>query len=279
MAWVPIETSGIEFTFVENSDFGGSVSLVSSVAIKDQGTPPSGGAIADWQFNFVYTVGREPINLRITPISYAAAAPGDVAFTVQTEDGLVVVQTIPNTSITPETSWEPNPVEVTIDFTLEQDMVITTGGEYDASTSQFLIEVEVPDPPVSEPCEELGRVSRAYVSAHTRTRIHSMRLYPNEKRCLVADFNGAIPPSRSIVQAQWRMEVASSVGMSAPTIAGRAAQVMIQAAYRGCVGMKCQVTLDNGEVYNQLFVVEVMPGPYFGDENTVAGPTILTVTA
>ncbi|KRG69130.1 hypothetical protein [Pseudoxanthomonas dokdonensis] len=129
-------------------------------------------------------------------------------------------------------------------------------------------------------CEEIGRVSRAYVSAHTRERVHSTRLYPTEKRCLVANFNGAIPPGRTIVTAQWKMESACSVAMSSASIYGRSAQVMVQGVYRGWAYIKAQVTLDNGEIYNQLFVVEVLEGPYFGDENSLAaGPTELTATA
>lgn len=128
-------------------------------------------------------------------------------------------------------------------------------------------------------CQELGRVTRAYVSAYNRTRVHQARLYPREKRCLIADFNGALPVGRTIVSATWNMEVAYAVAMSAATIDGREARVMIEAVYRGRVDMRCHVTLDNGEVYNQLFAVQVLPGPWFGDENTVAGPTQLTVTS
>lgn len=142
-------------------------------------------------------------------------------------------------------------------------------------TFEMFVEPE----PVPEPCEEIGRVSRAYVSAHTRTRVHSTRIYPTEKRCLVADFNGAIPVGRTITQVTWRMETAGSVAMSNPSVVGRAAQVMIQGTYRGWAAMKAQVTLDNGEIYNQLFHLEVVEGPYFGDENSlVSGPLVLTAT-
>lgn len=127
---------------------------------------------------------------------------------------------------------------------------------------------------------DIGRVSHAYASAHDRTRVHSTRLYPREKRALVADFNGAIPRERTIVQAEWRMEVVCAAAMSNASIAAdqRSSQVMLQACYRGYTSIRCQVTLDNGEIYNQQFVIEVLAGPYFGDENTAAGPQVLTVT-
>lgn len=129
-------------------------------------------------------------------------------------------------------------------------------------------------------CEEIGRVTRAYVSAYSRSRVHSSRLYPNEKRCLVANFNGAIPKGRRIVRAEWRMETAYAVAMSSPGIdKGREATVVIEAAARGDAAIRCQVTLENGEVYNQLFAVEVLAGPWFGTENTSAGPLVLIAEA
>jgi hypothetical protein len=153
------------------------------------------------------------------------------------------------------------------------------GGESTYNTVEATITINVlgvAPPPVA--CDEIGRVSRAIVSAHNRTRVHNTRLYPREKRCLVANFNGAIPPGRSIVTATWEMEYASSVSIANPSIVGRSAQVMIQACYRGRQAMRCQVELDNGEIYNQLFLVEVLDGPYFTDEATAPGPTKVSVT-
>lgn len=137
------------------------------------------------------------------------------------------------------------------------------------------------DAPEAAPmtCQELGRETRAFVSGYNRSRVHQSRLYPREKRCLVADFNGALPAARSIVSATWNMEVACSVAMSDASIEGRAARVTIEAVFRGWADLRCQVTLDNGEVYNQQFTVRVLDGPWFGDETTVAGPTQLTATA
>lgn len=137
-----------------------------------------------------------------------------------------------------------------------------------------------PDPPAPEPtpCEELGRVSRAYVSAHDRTRVHGLNLYSRERRCLVANFNGAIPKARTIASAVWDMESPCAVGMSGAAIVGREAQVMLSAVRDGVEWIRCEVTLDNGEVYNQLFRVEVLAGPQFGDTGT-AGPSRLTATA
>lgn len=127
----------------------------------------------------------------------------------------------------------------------------------------------------------IGRVSRAYVSAHDRTRVHHVRLRPQEKHRLIADFNGALPAQRTIVSAVWQMETASAIGMGAASIldGGRAAQVLIEAVERGQhVYMRCQATLDSGEVYTQVFRVDVLDGPVFGDAGAI-GPTRLTATA
>lgn len=126
---------------------------------------------------------------------------------------------------------------------------------------------------------EIGQVSRANVSAHTRARIHYTRIYPTEKRALVANFNGIIPAGAAITQAQWRMEYAFAVAMINATATTRETQVMVQGVYRGRASIKAQVTIDNGDTYNQLFVVEVEAGPWFGDEASQnSGPTVLNAT-
>lgn len=124
--------------------------------------------------------------------------------------------------------------------------------------------------------DEIGRATRAYVSAHNRTRVHAVRLYPREKRCLVADFNGALPAVRSITSAVWDVDPAVAVAIADAAISDREAQVTVTAVWRGCDAIRCEVTLDSGEVYNQLFQVAVLDGPCFGDASGPTGPTRLT---
>lgn len=136
-------------------------------------------------------------------------------------------------------------------------------------------------PPVpSEPCEELGRVTRAYVSGYQRDRIHRSRLVRGEKRCLVANFNGAIPPARSIVSVTWRTNQGQGIYMQDARIDGREVTVNITAQTGSEAAVKCEVTLDNGEVYNQLFAISVRQSPWFsGEASPPTGPQVLTSTA
>ena len=137
------------------------------------------------------------------------------------------------------------------------------------------IEIDAPS------CEEIGRVSRAYVSAHNRTRVHLTQLFPNEKRCLVANLNGAVAKSRTIKRVEWRLDQTGLVAMSDGSIDGRKreAQVTIQARYYGTAAVRCEMTLDNGENYVQMFRVVVQDGPSFGDSQLAGGPSAIVVDA
>lgn len=126
----------------------------------------------------------------------------------------------------------------------------------------------------------IGRVTSPYGSAHDRSRIHCARLYPNESRTLRVSFNGVMPKGELITSAEFRQVVACSVAMSDLAISDdqRECSVRITASYRGAQTIKTQVTTDQGNTYNLLAVVEVLSGPWFGDENTAAGPTVLSVS-
>lgn len=154
-------------------------------------------------------------------------------------------------------------------------------------TITFIVEMDAakPDPPpepvVVPACEELGRTTRAYVSGYQRTRVHRSRLVRGEKRCLVADFNGAIPAARSIASVTWRATNPSAAFMADAGVVegGRSARVDVTAG-AGCSRIKCEVTLDNGEVYNQLFEVASQSGPWFQGESALqTGPYELTAVA
>lgn len=131
-------------------------------------------------------------------------------------------------------------------------------------------------PPVVA-CAELGRVTRAYVSGYQRDRVHASRLVRGEKRCLVANFNGAIPAARTITSVTWRCEQNYTVAMANARITGREVAVDITANLQGCAWVKCVATLDNGEAYTQMFRVAVCAAPWFeGEASPSAGPTVLT---
>jgi hypothetical protein len=130
-------------------------------------------------------------------------------------------------------------------------------------------------------CDEIGRATRCYVSAHDRTRVHDSRLIRGEKRCLVADYNGAISSGRIIASITWRCFDGYAVVMSnARVLSGlRQAAVDITASWPGCDWLQCEATLDNGEVYIQRFRVGVRDYPCFDVLPTTSGPLVLTATA
>lgn len=129
-------------------------------------------------------------------------------------------------------------------------------------------------------CEELGRVTRAYVSGYNRSRVHVSNLYGYETRCLVANFNGAIPGSRTIVGAQWQTWNNYTGFMSNPQIQalGREATILLKAQAPGPCIIKCSVTLDNGEIYVQQFRVNVLRSPMYSGDSWASGPQVVTVT-
>lgn len=233
---------------------GSAYEFLSNVTISYAGTVPQGARVAG------------------TLVVTAAGSSPATLFRITDATGVLLSQTM-----------QPG-VPIVFDLAVSGSAAIGFGHDPDGTSSPYSIDALL-TPSAVEPqlaaCEEIGRETRAYVSAHTRARVHSSRLYPNERRCLVANFNGAIPASRTIVTAQWDMEVPLSVAMSSPRITadGRTAELMIDATYRGDACIRCQVTLDNGEVYNQLFHIEVVEGSWFGTEQSVAGPSRLVVTA
>jgi hypothetical protein len=143
---------------------------------------------------------------------------------------------------------------------------------------EMLVEVDAAAAPN---CQEIGRATRAYASAYTLDRVHIVRAIRTQQRCLIADFNGAIPKGRVIVSATWRCTAPWITILSDAAIApgGRAAQVTAKLGNCGFGHVKCSVTLDNGETYIQMFEVRVVVAPWFYENFDQPGPYELTVTA
>lgn len=133
----------------------------------------------------------------------------------------------------------------------------------------------------SAPCEELGRVTRAYMSAYDRTKVHSFRLFASERRCFVANANGAIPRSRTVVKAVWQTNQTGTIAMSSPaiTVDGRESTVLVDSGLAGPATIKCTLTLDNGERYIQLFSGSVLAQPYYTGDTYTNGVQSVTVEA
>lgn len=131
-------------------------------------------------------------------------------------------------------------------------------------------------------CDELGRSTRCYVSAFQRDRVHVSAVSRGETRCLVADFNGALPKARTIQSVTWKCALGFPVVMSNAAINGRSTKVDIHAQASGCACFKCEATMDNGEVYAQLFRIDVhSTWRWFwfdNDQSFAQGPTEIQVT-
>jgi hypothetical protein len=133
-------------------------------------------------------------------------------------------------------------------------------------------------PPPPSPCDEYGRETRAYVSGYQRSRIHQSRLVRGEQRCLCAEFSGAISPARTIASVAWYCQQPYAIVMSNARIVGTECAVTINAQAETWAILKCVATLDNGEVYTQLFGLTILSAPFFVGEAipSSSGPTILT---
>lgn len=135
-----------------------------------------------------------------------------------------------------------------------------------------------PPPPPPPDCAEIGNATRANASAHYRTRIEAVRLMMGERRCLVANFGGAISAARTITSVTWRCDFGYIAQMANARIQSdkRSVAVDLLANWIGDSIIRCEATMDNGEVYIQPFHVSVSGDPIFMPAVSGNGPTVLT---
>lgn len=265
MPWVGINTSGVAYTVSPALPYtiAGTLNFVGDVLTATDYT--------NFGWNLEFATAQQ---VRVTVQSFSAASlppsPGTIS-ALDAPFGVNPTQ-VSTTSMTPVEAQSAGATIISYSSPQNGEILIS-------NSSQVLIEVFVA--PVLT-CEEHGRVTRAYVSGYQRTRIHGSRLVRGERRCLVADFNGAIPPARSIASVTWRTNQHHAISMANAQIVDGGREVIVDITAQAGAGatIKCEVTLDNGEVYNQLFHVTVLPAPWFTGETTPAsGPQALTATA
>jgi hypothetical protein len=272
MAFVPLADSGVSYVLDGSTD----VELVGSAVL----TTVDGVAFdPDW--SILLGDGSVDYNIRITPLPYTSIGqgfgegPSSFRFTrVDTSTGDVVNGDDGETA----DEFIPNPVTGT---GRKIDYIPGTGTETSRNESwQMLVEIEEVEP-AADTCKELGRTTRAFVSGYTLDRVQVVRAARTQRRCLVADFNGAIPVGRQITSVTWRCNSPWITILDTPSISanGRAAQVNAILGNCGFGHVKCSVTLDNGEIYTQVFEVRVVDAPYFAEPYQAPGPYELTVTA
>lgn len=123
----------------------------------------------------------------------------------------------------------------------------------------------------------LGRTTKILASGYNRDRAQSIRLMPTEKRTLSVDIKAAVDPARTISSARFQLDVTGTATLSDAAISGLTASCLLTAWRSGCVGGRCTITLDNGEILAQHFVVTVTMTDF--DTDPYPGGAIdLTVT-
>lgn len=112
-----------------------------------------------------------------------------------------------------------------------------------------------------------GRATRAYVSAYDRARVHKAILYRFEKRRLVANFRSLLQ-GRQIRCTTWHIDAPEIGVISDPQIDEDRyeSSVMFRAQLGGWATLRCDIMLDTGEEYNQVFRVNVREASWFKDD-------------
>jgi hypothetical protein len=130
-------------------------------------------------------------------------------------------------------------------------------------------------------CTEIGAVSKANASAHYLTRVHDVRMMSGAKRCFVANFNGSIDSDRTVASVKWRATCGQTAVMSNARVQtdARSSAVDVTAACPGEEMVRCEATLDNGEIVIQPFHVEAWIADGFISASSTTGPLELTATA
>lgn len=147
------------------------------------------------------------------------------------------------------------------------------------SMGNFVTPLPPLTPPPPPPCEELGRVTKCYVSGYQRNRVHQCNVMPRERRCLTADFTGALPKGRTIVSAAWSTLNPVVVNMQQGECFPTQTSVVCLFQYAGVSIVRCVATLDNGDQYVQQFRCIVQPYVWFqGDTNYSTGPYTINLT-
>jgi hypothetical protein len=118
----------------------------------------------------------------------------------------------------------------------------------------------------------------ANASAHTKTRIHELRLSATAGELVTANFRGALNPGETLTNALWESEDAGVAGLVSGTVSVTESVVKIQCPRNGHTYLRCQVTTSAGRTLNQSYYVMVQGG-VFPDGAAVATNSLLLVVA
>ncbi len=126
----------------------------------------------------------------------------------------------------------------------------------------------------------MSRNDTVYASRYSRTPVQVSQFYPNEARTITVDFNGAMDADRLIESATFKTFQRNTVVMSDPTLTDdqRKANLKIKAQIGGPAVVQCTAVLDNGDVLNQQWRIEVTPTQIYTGTTWDQGPDTITVT-
>lgn len=153
-----------------------------------------------------------------------------------------------------------------LDFAADEvSTVVLTSFEDGTSPSQVYGSSFALEPVQNIECDEVGFATRINANAYHRQRIHEVRVFAGEKRCLVVNWNAAISPKRTIKRVTYRVNGPSTAVLSDARISKQETQVSFE-GWDGASGVTCTIELDNGERYVQGINVLVQHGVYWNQQ-------------
>lgn len=148
---------------------------------------------------------------------------------------------------------------------------VVSGVTSNTATMTFLVNATA--------CDDLGRVTRSFVSGYTASRAETHRVRRFSRRTVTANFNGALAKGRTITHVRWDCTSPWSIFMENARIIAGQRQVAVDVSYNfaGWGGLLATVTLDNGELFNQEFFYTVIDRPLYPGAvyNSANGPYVL----
>ena len=124
----------------------------------------------------------------------------------------------------------------------------------------------------------MPRSTTAYSSAYQLDRVHESQFVTLWTGTLTTNFVGVLRPGEVIASATWYNSNPYVIVLTEPNGSNTTATVHAVANYPGFTSLKCEVTLTNGDIRNQLWVCEVKDIPGVGAGYQSAGTSSLTWT-
>lgn len=129
----------------------------------------------------------------------------------------------------------------------------------------------------------MARTFKGYASAYSARQDQTCRVRRFQQRSLVADFNGAIEPGRTIESVTWECTSPWITYMEDAAVSAgqRSVSVTVQFNYGGTGAIKAAVTLDDQTQLNYEFFFAVQDCPMYPSAtyNSANGPYSLTAAA